>query len=681
MTILNGNLMDNIHALRSRIQNLESELRELNPRMKRIAEFEVKKKSKIILQAETYFGLYLALCVDTLDPKKQGRVRIYSPLLNSPDTPVKALEWARPISTLGGIDDCGAVWVPPASSMLCVIFERGSRSIPYYIGTTWSKDRGPDGAHIFNYPMPEYDCVYEGHRKGYLVGPNDGSQIFPSWNTESYNGPDPDNEATGVPAEDVPIHVPNIYGMKTPEKHMWKAVDGDPYCNRRWKRLEMLSGGGGGWMIFKDDHMHPSGQWAHPNCGNGGSDVSNCATCDDAFDTCCTANEKLTCGPGDQSVFGNPWFKHENECRPYKGPGTPQNNKADLPQTGIQFLSYGGHTFLMDDKVEQPQGIPNWERSTQDFDWGCTDKCEGRTHWTSMTGHFIEMSDWEETPKIRSEYNHLKLSSACGNQIKLCDHTVSAGVAGAKRGIWLTSTSNHVIQMCDEGTEHESVRKEINPETSNTQGFEPGKREPRPKNTAKKGFIRLRTGYGLEIMMSDEDSQEMPVQQYVQIFCPQESNVAGPHLHRYQTSLDENKSYVYLRVGGDYICSTYNDHLTLVGQDINGEELPANKVVLVSKDYVEVTENVYYNKAKLHMLFADEKIFLLAGEDCPGTGDNPNGPCIGYVAVYTPTGLMASTRIMASYNPSDPVIPIFGLAPFMNGAGAGANNIANNANQ
>ncbi len=660
-----ASLVDWVTGIQGRVQSIEDKFFEMGFDMKRIAQSEVKKRWKIQPQAETYFGLYIALCIDTLDPYKQGRVRMYSPLLNNPNTKVKALDWAYPISSLSGFDDSGSPWVPPASSMMCVMFERGSRSTPYYLGTTWPRDRGPTGAHTWDYTIPEYYCIWEGHRKGYLVGPNDESQVLPPWNTENYNGPDVNKEMTGLEIEKLPIHPPHIYGFKTPEKHMWKGVDGDPWCNRRWKRLEILSGGGGGWMMFKDDHMHPSGQWAHPDCGCngcGGGDLSDCASCDDPFVDCCSSKEDTSCDAGWKGECSNPWFKHQNECRPYKGPGTPQNNRADLPQTGIQFLSYGGHTFVMDDKVEEPEGIPNWERSLQPMNFGCTNKCEGRTHWTSMTGHFVEFSDWEDAgsanqPGPRSVYNHVKVQSACGLQMKMCDHTLPECIAGENRGIWFTSTSNHVIQMCDDGTPHCSPRREIDPETSCQQGLEPGKREPKPNPDAKRGYIRLRTGYGLEIMMADFYSQKNTDQQYIQIFCPHKDNPCGPHIMRFQERPNTCDAYVYLRVAGEYLCSTCCDHYTIVGDE---SFIPANKLVFVTKDYIEITKDVYYNAARLHLFFAEEHIFLLVDHDCP-----ENSPCAGLVAVLTSAGLKASTRVIASFRPDDPTVSVFHLHPFM----------------
>ena len=69
--------------------------------------------------------------------------------------------------------------------------------------------------------------------------------------------------------EDAMIVYPEIYGFKTPEKHMFKFTDGDPdskpACEKRWKRMEMLSSCGTSF-IFKDDGQD-CGTWSIPKEG------------------------------------------------------------------------------------------------------------------------------------------------------------------------------------------------------------------------------------------------------------------------------------------------------------------------------------------------------------------------------------------------------------------------------
>ena len=643
-----GSLIDVMTSMEERVKAIEDRFYEMGYDMKQVAQTEVKKRWKMPAQSETFFGLYTALCIDTLDVWKQGRVRFYSPLLNRPDTQIKSLDWAYPISAMGGFDDCGLSWVPPAGSTLIISFERGSRSTPFYHGTTWHRDRGPDGQHNFNYPIQEYYQVSEGHRKGYLVGPNDGSQVFPPWNTESYNGYDVDStfDIEPDPNANKKMTFPNIYGFKTPEKHMVKMVDGPSNCNRRWKRLEILSGGGN-HMIFKDDHMHPTPQWAN----SGGSMGGNASGQGMELCPCVGDNgqpvEGTGCNAGCKTAPANPYFKHANEMRPYIGPRTPENNRSDLPQSGIQFLSISGHTWYMDDSVEQPQGIPNWERSLQPFDFGCTNKYIGKMGQRSCTGHEIVLFDLEDPPQVRSSQNGILALTACGNRVEMNDQTLPGGIAGPQRGIRLQSTSTHTIEMCDDGTEQQSVRV--------GGGV--------PINKAKRGYIRIRTGYGLEIMMGDAWTQQPKTQeQYIRLMCPQYTNPCGPHLMLFLENQTPDNAMVFLRVGGNYICSTCRHHYTVVGDEKTG--MVANKIVYVTENYMEITKQIYLNKAREHVFLADEMIYLLAGKDCPmPSGDK--GPCAWPVLVYTDWGITISDRVIASASQQSQTAPVWALQPFI----------------
>ena len=642
-------LTDQLATLDNRLQQVEARFADLGYTTKNLVVSEMKKRWRFLPQAETYFGMYLALCIDTFDPWKQNKVRFFSPFFNHPDTKVNQLDWAWPISSMGGFDDCGLNWVPPAGSMLCIMFDRGYRESAYYIGTTWSRNRGPDGEHNFDYTIPEYNELHEGNRKGYLVGKNDGSQVLPPWNTENYNGLDINSFEE---FEDDPDHqrimtYPHIYGFKTPQKHMFKMVDGNYKCQQRWKRMEVLSSCGN-WMLFKDDHLHPGGQWAHPSCGCGGGDVGDC---EDGDGNPKEKPEKCpTEGVDTDSKCANKYYKHENECRPYKGPGTPQNNKCDLDQAGIQFLSTSGHTIVMDDSVEEPSGKPEWERSTRSFDFGCTDKYEGKSYWKSATGHLIEMNDFEEDDQIRGEDNYIRLQSAAGNLIEMNDHSITKDLAGEKRGITMRSTSNHSIEMIDNENDQEPpVRKDGG--------------VPTPK--AKKAFVRIRTGYGLEIALNDYQppdtpgDQEETVNQNLQIFCPQKDNEErGPHIMRFQ-EVPDGPGYVWLNVGGDYLATTYDNHVTVVGRK---DDNPSNKVTSVSRHTVIDTEEYYINVAEVHAFIADKIILLMAGKDCkPPPGGTECGPCVWPVLCLSPKGMTISDRVYVSASPDAPCIDLYHL--------------------
>lgn len=694
-----SSLNDIVTSLYQRVQLLEDVLSIVGEQSQETH----KRKAPLKTQAATEYGMSRALCVETIDPKKENRVRYFHPRFHEPETSVLSLPFARPISNMGGFDDCGLSWVPPAGSTLCLVFSNGVRNQAFYLGTTWHRYRGNSE---FGYAgMREWQELYEGNRGGYLVG-DDNTQVLPPWNTENYNGPDIDDPKLFLtsPLEQRRTTFPNIYGFKTPEKHMLKMVDGDAKCNRRWKRMELLSGCGN-WMIFKDDHLHYGGQWANPKCppDPGGSEVDLCSDSEERLpfftdlkgspiegDSLCSGGQRnesfqvvdadgtrtvrrrfpcttdcgVSCGniiaghpstPNPPSPVtskynrtnqgANPWFKHANECRPYKGPGTPQNNRCTLPQSGIQMMSISGHTWVMDDSVEEPRGKPEWQRSLGGFDYGCNDKYLGVMWMKSSTGHLFAMSDVESSPKLRGDQNFIKLLTASGNKIELNDHTepdrpdtcpppdcpsCPPHFAGEERGIHLQSTSNHVIKMIDH------LNRQCAP-CRQEGGI--------PENNATQAYIQIRSGYGTEMRFSDDFSQRETQQQWIQIFHPQcagdgdnncnscdTAECRGPHILRFQGRPKGQPGVVYLRAGGHAIRQTYDMDIVLVGDK---ERNPSDKFTYVSQRFFTAVEDVHFRySGELHIFFAEKKILLLAGRDCPPPeGKRCKGPCLYSVIV------------------------------------------------
>ena len=627
------------NSLINRINDLESEVNKLNASTKEIRDPKVK-------QNMSKFGIYSAICISTADVWKQNRIQWFSPIFDSPTTEVASLPWALPVSNLGGFDDSGLNWVPPAGSTVIIAFENGSNGAAYYLGTTWCRERGPGTLSYFNVPIEEYNILYANKRNGYLCGPNDGSQVFPPWNTESYNGYDIDSieQLSQDPSIQARATYPNIYGFKTPEKHMMKMVDGDPKCNRKWKRVEIMSGNGN-WMIFKDDHLHYSGQWAHPTCVDNQKDgdtscivglpnppiydlanvTNNLATIDLSGGVANTSTSNLKkeytgCSDADRAtIIGgepetqyresqigrNPFFKQTSECRPYRGPQTPQNNKCDLPQTGIQILSISGHTFVMDDSVNQPKGDMEWNRSTQPFDFGCDNKFVGRTYWKSTTGHLIEMNDAERTEggsdQVRNDDNGIKLKSALGNQIFLCDAVdgpTCDGRASVSQGIRMVSTSNHQFVMSDEGNKRDYVCR--------TEGAI-------PLANANAAYMQLRTGYGLQITMNDSPSQKTTQGQSIDIVAPQKSieNGSRPHIIQLQEGYPDvqESGYIQIRYGGNLFLYAKENALELI---------EGHKIIYTKTNRLDYTENDFFHIGKgNHVVKVDDRIFLLAGRDYP----------------------------------------------------------------
>ena len=423
-------IMTEIENVKGTLEELEARVGELGFDTKQYVTSSVKKAWRSLQQPSMLIGMYTALCVDTQDPLQRGRVRFWSPFLYKMDTQYDEVDWALPISAMGGFDDCGMTWVPPAGSTLVLFFERGARSSPYYIGTTFSSYRGPENDNVFNIDMREYYKIHAGHRKGYMVGANDESQVYQPWNTENHNAfthDTMDDFNRDVNAKENMTY-PHIYGFKTPQKHYIKMDDGNYKCNHKYKRFEIMSSCGG-FMIFKDDHLHPAIQVCNPTPNQGSNSPSDQYKCNDKEGN---PLEKTECPPStDMSEQPmNPYFKCQSEQRAYYGHGTPQNNKIDLKQSGWQVLSHSGHTIRMDDSVDEPQGVPEWEQAMNSFDFGCNDKYVGKTNWESATGHIIEMSDKESDTKIRGKDNYIRLLSALGNKVELNDETTSQKMGG-----------------------------------------------------------------------------------------------------------------------------------------------------------------------------------------------------------------------------------------------------------
>jgi hypothetical protein len=654
--------MSILSNLENKVKIIEGRLADQYYQMEGLVASIFKRIDEIPIYKNAKNAIYTAIVVDTIDPRKQGRVRFFNPFLHEPGEDITAYPFAAPISPFGGFDDCGAVWVPPAGSTIMIAFETGFVRKPFYFGTIWPRNRGPENAKAWEasedgFEIPEYNEIHQGHRKGYLLGPgdspNDESQVLPPWNTENYNSIDTTslNEFL-TDTERKQISYPHIMGFKSQQKHMMKWDDGDAKCNHRYKRMEWQSSLGN-WMIFKDDFMHPGGQWAHPNCCGQEEGEADCV---DADGNPVEQVESCTDKVVNEGICKNKFFKHKNECRPYTGPQTPQNNKCDLPQSGIQVLSLSGHTMILDDSVDDPIGIPEWERSLEPFGFGCKNTYLGKMSFKSATGHLLELNDEEYQPnpslssfpdgkrggraptegfdpwdngdlplfineklemqkRERPARNGILLLTATGNRIELNDETLPGDTAGMNRGITMQSTSNHTLEMIDYTNEQFMERKEGG--------------QPTPK--AKNGYVRIRTGYGLMMEMMDNFSQDTTQSQYVRLVAPQKDSPCGHHEIRLQENSANTGGQITVRSGGDYVRQTLAHDKTVVGDD-EGCIKPSNKLTQVvnGKYVVDVPKGYYYNHADQHIFFAEKYILLFAGRDCPPPPEVPeekDQPC------------------------------------------------------
>lgn len=646
---------ETLSALNARLQSMEAKLSELgyNPRM--LVETAFKRQYKTEQQSQALWAPIVAYCVSTIDPLKLNRIRFFSPFLHEPNSRVQDLPFARQVSSMGGHDDCGLTWIPPAGSTVVIIHENGDRRSPLYLGTTFHSNRGPGGNH-FPYPIEEFQKIGCNRGEGYLVGANDGSQAKPPWNTENYGGYDAESaeQIETDPDAQRKLTYPNIYGFKTPGKHWAKFVDGDYRCQNHWKRIEIGSACGGGWMCFKDDWLHPGGQWANPKVCNPGKNadkdclqdvavpgvnnnklLKNIANVEDKDGNfigpqpgnCLLPNGPLChVSPEDDPACANPYFKRLEECRPYRGAPTPQNNKLRLSQSGIQFQSRSGHQIVLDDKVEEPKGKKiQWQ---DEFNFGCTDKSLAKMFFKSCTGHLIEINDKEDVSGLRGVDNGIVCKTATGHQFKMIDHTLDGCIAGDKREIVIQSSSDHLLVMHDEGNEQCSP-------TRAEGGI--------PTAKAKKAWVMLRSGYGLLLRMDDDASQQDTQNQAITLLAPRKdqpnigvapggqasstgagvpvhANCKQGHIFRMQLR-DADGGFILTSSGGYYICASMNHHITEVGR----EDCPAHKVNTVFGHYIIVCKQVYVCKSSLEIHIADKYIILGAGKDCPAPPEDDAG--------------------------------------------------------
>lgn len=616
-------MFNKIKALEGRIKSLEGQINRSSYNTKKIVKSVIKKNWNIPVQTKTIFGFRLCLCVDTKDPQGEGRIRFFHPAMSELDDQVSALPWAKPISSLGGFDDAGSFFVPPAGSMVAITFENGDVAAPYYMGTVWTRTKGKAGRY-WGKAVPEYDKYHRGKRTGYLVGRDDDLQNLPPSNTEFYNNYDFDTEVDfeNDPTAKKRITIPSGGIIKTPQKHRIKMYDGHYDCNNRWKRMEMVSGDGNG-IIFKDDHLHPFGQWMNPQCGGDGGDLSGCT--DDEGNPI----EKPEClDPSNQPTSSNQYYKRHEECI--------MADKIKLDQSGYAIFSRSGNLFIADDSVVEPTGKPGWERCMEPFNYGCQNIFQGKMFLQSAHGQLLELNDIEDAATVRGEKNRILLKSTTGNRIELNDHTTQGGVAGSKRGVTIESSSTHKLEMIDD---------------ENDQSVPIRKGGGIPVANSKKARVLLKSGYGLQFLMRDDNSQKSTQQQFIEIMAPQKDNARGPHILRFQERVG-TEGLVYLRVGGIYYRTTTKHSLEMVGEE---DYKPAFKYTKVKGSTVLDSDEMYVNLSDTAVIMAKKYALLGAGQDCVAE-DGTLGPCWAPVLCVDKSGMVVmSDRVFVSCNQGSPV--------------------------
>lgn len=576
-------LVDKQENMDARLKVIEKLLAELDESLKGIIQTEIRKSYVRDRSMSTLNGMQIALCVATDDPYKEGRVRFWHPALHNGITPEESTDWAKPISCLGGFDDSGVHWPPPAGSLLALTFVNGNRNAAFYMGTIWNRER--NSPPTFAIPIPEYAELWQGHRGGYLFGDQNGpeSQVLPPSNTSSYNGFDITNtESLETDLEAVEnTTTPTHYQLKTNGKHTLRFVDGAKKFDYLGNRLELMTGRGN-IILMKDDHKNPTGIWCNPD---------------------------MDC---ENDVFENKYAKHTSEQRPYCGPPTPcqHKSKPKLDQSGIHIGTLGGHYWYGDDSVSSTEGVPAWHLP---FTLSEDDRCLGKTEWGSMTGHSIKLNDWEDEPGNRGDGNGIRIESAAGQVIAINDQTIDKKRAGPNRGILIRSSALGELLIEDKDNEQASPER-----------CGPGV----PTKEAKDAVVHLRSGYGLILKFTDSHQQKTTESQTIQLLAPNFSDRKGSHLLQMQlgggTGLDDetggaaggiNGSMVLLRSGNVMVYSSRSVSIEAVG-DSDNTDATAHKFVAIKGHHVVQSDGVYVNVNKLALIKSDDYIILAAGEDC-----------------------------------------------------------------
>ena len=94
-------------------------------------------------QPEKKYGIFRAKCVNSQDPEKTGRIKVWIPALNYTKAEEEEGTWAYPCCPFAGpnlekngdkVSDFGSLYLPPKDSYVYVFFEDGDTSKPIYFG-------------------------------------------------------------------------------------------------------------------------------------------------------------------------------------------------------------------------------------------------------------------------------------------------------------------------------------------------------------------------------------------------------------------------------------------------------------------------------------------------------------------------------------------------------------------
>lgn len=595
-----------IGVLRSKIHNLEKERGSIP---KALTPFNRNIKAATMAQGRAWtpmplYGVHLAICVDTRDPWKDNRIMIYCPVIhnlkNSSFLSESTLDWASPCSPFGSIDDVGCCFIPPEGSTVLIMFEGGDRSSPYYIGSTWipAKADPETDEGDFSPSRERYRWGSGGQRNGDVKNGKINS-LFPPWNNESYYGDDLKPEGTltadetvgglninandtqniqvvgeleqtrtGVSGDGYSTQgwrsrdIPNIYGIKTPEKHFLQFVDGSFERERKlWGKRLVLQSSKGNILIFKDDNDQTAEEiFEHQYW--------------DSF------NDSLSTG-------GQPFSKVGNL------------HSVELNHTGVQLQSLGGGRLIIDDKI-QGDLSPNQNNWVNGFP---SSPESGQLLYRTMvrleshTEHRITLSDHNEIQtNIRSPRDGIFLSTACGHFIGMIDHTSLEGKADTDRKIQIQSTSGHKLEMKDyqcsiqsPGTRAIGRYAGVGQRGYRDDGvYDSPNSKPDGQGLGERVCIKMTSGFGQFLLFEDGSNQQRPTEQYILL-----SNAPGKNdpFNFFRMNQVTQQKLVHLNCAGERLTTVERNYTRVTER---GETLIStrNQLHLVREEnMIDVVQN------------------------------------------------------------------------------------------
>lgn len=615
-------LQHSIHELREKISNLEKERGSIP---KSLTPFNRSIKATARTHGRAWvplplYGIHLGVCVDTRDPWKMGRIKVYCPVVHNLKRAKylseSTLDWVMPCSSFGGIDDVGSVFVPPEGSAVLIMFENGNRESMYYVGSTWvPKKADPEINNSDFSPQRERYRWGDGSRRNSDIKNGLTDSLLPPFNNESYFGNDLkpegtltadesvsalninandtqniqvvgslDQQRTGVSGDGYSTQgwrskdIPHMYGIKSPEKHFILFDDGSYERERKlWGKRVVLQSSKGNTLILKDDNDQTAEEiFQHPFW--------------DSY------NDSLS-GSG-----GQPFSKVGNQ------------HAIELNHTGIQLQSLGGGRLIIDDKI---QGDVRPFQNEWNINFPPQPESGQKLYRTmvrleSHTEHRITLSDHhEDQENIRSDKDGIFLSSACGHYIGMIDHTSMDGKADENRKIHIKSTSGHQIEMKDYKCSIQSPKVRA---TGRYQGtgqrgyrddgvYDDPNFQPDGKGSGEQVCLKITSGFGQYLLFEDGSNQEKPTEQFIQLSNAPGYNDPYNFLKMNQVT---NRKLVHLNCAGERL-TTVEENYTRVTQ--GGETLIANEnqVHIVQEqnmiDIVQKQNLVQYVALGNHVIF------------------------------------------------------------------------------